>query len=76
MLAGLNSVYYMLHYTKTCKFRIQDKCQINGQFSKKSDKNICFIEWFANGIEKSANFLSRYYRNSASKCCYIGVDIL
>ena len=44
MFAGRNCVYYMLHYTKTCKSSIQHKCQINGQFSKKSDKNICLIE--------------------------------
>ena len=47
MFAGLNSVYYMLHYTKTCNFSIQHKCQNNGQFSKKSDKNICPIESLA-----------------------------
>ena len=52
MFAGLNSVYYMLHYTKTCKFSMQHKCQFNGQFSKKSDRNICLIDSFANGIEK------------------------
>ena len=60
MYAGLNSVYYryMLHYTKTCKQSTQHKCQISGQFSKKSDKNIYLIYDLQMEKEKSAVFIN------------------
>ena len=77
MFAGLNKVYYMLHCTKACKFSIQHKCQINSQFSKKSDKIICLIEWFANGIAKSANFLSAAVSESIYRdTYYIALHVL
>ena len=63
MFAGRNSANYMLHYTKTCKFSIQHKCQINGQFSKKSDKIICLIEWFANEIESYPDLQQCAFKN-------------
>ena len=44
MFAGLNSVYYMLHYTKTCKLSIQHNCQIKGQFLKKSNKTFFLLK--------------------------------
>ena len=66
----------MLHCTKTCTFSIQHKCQINGQFFKRVTKIFVLLNMFGKwNRKKCKHFLSIYYRNSASKCCCISVDI-